>query len=337
MRRRLSVAALAALVAGVLLFRGLPSEELRERRTFLMGTAITIRASAPEAVIDEAVERLRAQERRLSAHLDDSEIGRVNADPPSERTLSPETARLLARALDWSRRSDGAFDPTVLPLMRLWGEDNRDGPPSEKALDEARRHVDWRRVHLEGERLRLEPAMGLDLGGIAKGHGADETARFLRAQGVKRALIDLGGNIVVIGDRPGGGPWRIGIQDPKKPRGQRLGLIEAQNLSVVTSGNYERFFEWGGKRYGHIVDPATGRPAATDLLSVTVVCERSLDGDALATALFVMGKKRALALAKELEGEGYAFILVNDNLVTISPSLADSFHLEATEYALETR
>ncbi|QTX32250.1 FAD:protein FMN transferase [Aminithiophilus ramosus] len=329
---------LAAAIAGILLFRAPDAEELRERRVFLMGTTVTVRGSLSEPLLDETIALLGALERRLSAHLDDSEIGRVNADPSSEHPLSPETAQVLARALYWARRSDGAFDPTVRPLTLLWnGDGTRHRPPSPEAVAEARRHVGWDRVRLDGDILRLEPSMGLDLGGIAKGYGADEAVRFLRDRGVTRAIVDLGGNVVVIGDRPGGGPWRIGIQDPQKERGERLGVLEGRDLSVVTSGNYERFFDWEGKRWGHIVDPATGWPSESDLLSVTVVCEASLDGDALATALFVLGRERALSLKGELEKEGYAFILVGDGLVTISPSLESSFRLESTEYDLETR
>lgn len=335
-KRSLPILALI-LIAAVLFLR--PGERpFEERRAFLMGTAVLVRAQADEAALDETMALLRDLDRSLSAHSESSEIGRANGKSGTEVSLSPRTARLVQRALLWAERTGGAFDPTVLPLTRLWrGDGLEHEPPSPEAVAEALRHVGWSRVRLDGKKLFLEPAMGLDLGGIAKGYGADEAVSLLRHKGVSSALVDLGGNIVVIGERPGGGPWRIGIQDPRKPRGERLGIVEVRDRSVVSSGNYERFLLWQGERYGHIVDPATGFPARSDLEGVTVLSESSLDGDALATALFVLGRERALALTEDLERDGYAFILVGaDRRIDLSPSLTGLFRLEAEEYRLET-
>lgn len=326
-------------LAGALFFRSLPREAPIERRGFMMGTAVSIRALADEETLEAAFGLLHSLDETLSAHLETSEIGRVNAEAGSPTQLSPQTASLLAEALAWAERTDGAFDPTLRPLTRLWSGDGQNHrPPTEEAVARGLGDIGWKRVRLDGDSLLLETAMGLDLGGIAKGHAADETARLLRERHVASALIDLGGNIVVIGGRPDGGPWRIGIQDPRKSRGECLGVVEVRDLSVVSSGNYERFFEWEGRRYGHIVDPSTGCPADSDLSGVTVLSERSLDGDALATALFVMGREKASALAGELEKEGFAFILAGDDgTLYASPSLEGVFRLESKEYRLEER
>jgi thiamine biosynthesis lipoprotein len=163
----------------------------------------------------------------------------------------------------------------------------------------------------------------LDLGGIAKGYAADEVRHILTKNGVKSAMINLGGNIVAIGRRPDGKPWQIGIQNPLQPTGIYLGVISAEDKTVVTSGCNERFFMKDGVRYHHIIDPRTGKPAQSGLLSVTAVCKNSAEADALTTALFILGQEKGLKLLKKFKAE--AIFVKEDLSVFATPGLAKCF------------
>jgi thiamine biosynthesis lipoprotein len=200
--------------------------------------------------------------------------------------------------------------------------------------------VDWRKVELdrEAKTLRLAAAgMRLDLGAIAKGFAADEARRILMSAGVKAAIVDLGGNIYALGEKRDGSPWRIGIQVPRPEsevqRGVYLGVIEGRDITLVTSGVYERFFEKDGLRYHHILDLGTGYPVRNGLVSVTIVSGTSADADALSTSIFALGKRRGLELAERLGG--VAVVMVDeDGRIDLSPSARGMFTLTSEDYAL---
>jgi thiamine biosynthesis lipoprotein len=273
-------------------------------------------------IYDDVFKRLREIEEVFSSSREDSELSRVNsAAGAAPVPVSGEFIEILGRALYYREISGGAFDPAIGPLVKLWGiggENER--VPSEGEIAEALALVRSDMVEIDGEagtvRLAL-PGMALDLGGIVKGYAADEAARIISGAGLKRAMIDLGGNIYALGEKSGGLPWRIGLQNPDGDRGDYIAVIEVKNKSVVTSGVYERYFEAEDssegatpeamKRYHHILDPATGRPAESGLLSATIVSGRSIDGDALSTAAFVLGPERGLSLAESVGVEA-AFV-----------------------------
>lgn len=286
-----------------------------------MGTFVRLAAHGDhrtERLLDEGMALIGSLDATLSLHRGNSEIARLNASAGREPiTVSPATLELLQIALKWARESDGAFDPTVAPLVALWGiGGEQPRVPSKEELKKNARLVDYRDLRISGDTAFLRRAgQGIDLGGIAKGYAADEVALFLRENGVPSALIDLGGNVLAIGTKKDGTQWNIGIQNPGLPRGNALGFLSVSDRSVVTSGAYERFFESGGRRYHHILSPTTGLPAASGIESVTVVSQYSADGDALSTAFFVMGIKKATemlgnlpdieALFVQKEGERY--------------------------------
>jgi thiamine biosynthesis lipoprotein len=191
-------------------------------------------------------------------------------------------------------------------LVSLWGIGG-DNPrvPTQAEIDAVLPLVNWRDVELDRERRSVflrQPGMALDLGGIAKGYAADEAAAIIRKARLARAIIDLGGNIMTLGVRQDGHPWRVGIQNPLDNRGAYIGIVEVRDRTVVTSGVYERNFEADGVLYHHIFSPFDGYPANNGLLSVTIIAGASIDADALSTAVFVMGYERGMALLGSFEG-----------------------------------
>jgi len=182
--------------------------------------------------------------------------------------------------------------------------------------------------------VRLKsPGMRLDLGAIAKGYSADEVASICERHRVKAAVVDLGGNVLVYGAKKDGSPWRVGVQDPKSDRGEYLGLVTGKNMTVVTSGIYERFFIENGVRYHHILDTKTGYPATNGLVSVSIVAERSIDADGLSTSVFALGLENGMKLVKSLPGVNAIFV-DDKNRVFLSPGANKIFSLTNKDYTL---
>lgn len=292
-------------------------------------------ADAVAAALDEAVAACRAYERLLSRTLPHSDIARLNAAGGAPVEVDARTAGLLRAALGYCAASEGAFDVTVGPAVRLW--DFHEGrEPDPAALAEAVRHVGWQNLELwedaggannatgaPGRRrcwARLaDPEAAVDAGGIAKGWIADELTALLAARGIPGYVVNLGGNVAVGGAKPGGGPWRVGIRDPRDPRNPEalLGAVPLAAGSAVTSGVYERSFTTAdGRLCHHVLDPHTGRPAATDVAGVTVVAARSLDAEGFSTTLLALGLERGLALARSRPEIDQAFFVGFDGAVT---------------------
>jgi thiamine biosynthesis lipoprotein len=232
---------------------------------------------------------------------------------------------LVARAI--YRAADGAFDVSLKPVIRAWGfgtpEHEYRVPPDDEIQELlANRSEDvftFPEIDIES----------IDFGGIAKGYASDLAAERLRLKGVKSAMISLGGNVYAVGKRPDGAPWNVAVQDPDDPGGY-IGTLKLTDTSAVTSGGYQRYFERDGKKYHHIIDPATGYPAESGLSSVTVVCESGAVADALSTALFVMGKARALDYWREYgDGQRFDAVLMEDGgTITVTDGLASAFSSE---------
>ncbi|MDR2767976.1 MAG: FAD:protein FMN transferase [Treponema sp.] len=294
--------------------------------------------------------RLFELDRLLSASREDSELALVNRNAGVKPApVSPELMTALSRALYFAGASPGpegkaAFDPTVGPLVKLWGIGSSDERvPAPEEIASALSLVNWRDVilpdHSDGENASAErvllrrTGMALDLGGIAKGYAADELARLLYQKNIPRALIDLGGNIYVYGTRTeAGASWRVGVQNPLDSRGSYLGVLSVRNTSVVTSGVYERFFEAAGKRYHHILDTASGYPVENDLLAVTIIAHSSIDADALSTAAFALGfeKGRELVLRNNAE----ALFVFKDKTIRLTAGARAWFELSDESFRI---
>ncbi|MBR3504421.1 MAG: FAD:protein FMN transferase [Clostridia bacterium] len=272
------------------------------RTFFAMDTVMTVSAPlAGDALLAACEEEVRRLEALFSVTEPDSEIARLNET--GEAALSDDTARVLGFALEEAALTQGALDVTLYPVVRAWGFTTGDyRVPDDDELAALLARVGWTRVELDGGTVRVPEGTMVDLGSVAKGYASDRLAALLREGGVQSALIDLGGNIYGLGAKADGSPWRIGVRDPKDPSGL-AGALSVTDKAVVTSGSYERNFTApDGTVYGHIFDPATGRPAENGLISVTVVGGSGLECDALSTALYVMGPDRACALLETLDG-----------------------------------
>jgi len=275
-----------------------------------------------------------------------SEVARINGALDATvggapLALEPETARVLAAALAVAAASEGAFDITVEPLVRLWGF--LGGPKRVPSAAE----IAALRPRVGRALLALDPASGLaaaragvriDLGGIAKGYAVDCLRDSLLAMGMRDALVDLSGNIALLGAPPGRDTWRLGLRDPAD-REATLGTLRLPRPAVATSGDYEQFFAADGKRYGHILDPRTGWPVDS-LASATVVMDSAMQADAWATALCVLGPSAARRLARERHDLEAILVERRDegpDLVWVEEGLAASFSLDpalAERYAL---
>ncbi len=264
----------------------------------------------------------------LSRTRPDSDIGRLNSAGGAFTACDPRTVEVLREGLCYSESSGGLFDITVGPVSSLWDFHHPEsGIPDREAIEEALRHIGWQGLTVTDEGAQLaDPLAAVELGGIAKGYIADRMAEYLRDRGVTGAVINLGGNVECIGskrpDRPGGDriPFRIGIEYPYSDRKEILGTVEVTDGTVVTSGVYERYIEADGVKYHHILDPSTGWPAQTDLISVTLCAGagRSADCDALATTCILLGREAGLARIEAEEGIEALFIGADGEVCTTS-------------------
>ncbi len=288
---------------------------------FAMDTYMELRVWGPEELVSEAGELLTDLEARLSVTDPDSEISGLNRT--GEADLSADTAALLAESLALCRRTAGALDLTVYPLVRAWGfTGDAFRVPAPDEIEELLARVGYEDVDLTGTHAELPAGAALDLGSVAKGYAGRRIAERLRAAGVTSALLNLGGNVQTVGAKPDGSPWRVAIRDPDGEG--LLGTLDVEDLAVVTSGGYERCFTENGVTYWHILDPATGYPAKNGLVSVTVAGADGLVCDALSTALFVMGPERAADFWRE-SGDFEAVLVTEDGAILITEGLADCF------------
>lgn len=318
---RKSLLSLALLAALLLPCPALASEP---RAFFAMDTVMSVSApEADEALLDACEAEVARLEGLFSVTLPDSEIARLNAEGAA--TLSEDTEAVLAFALATAERTDGALDVTLYPIVRAWGFTTGDyRVPDDAEIAELLSRVGWRQVALEDGVATIPQGVMVDLGAVAKGYASDRLAALLRDDGVSSGLIDLGGNIYCVGPKADGSDWRVGIRDPEDPSGF-VGAVAVRDCAVVTSGSYERYFiAEDGTVYGHIFDPATGRPANSDIVSATVVGVQGLRCDALTTALYVMGLERAAALLPALEGVE-ALLVGADGDLWLTPGLKSAF------------
>ncbi len=294
---------------------------------FAMDTVMSINAcgGSAEEGVKAAARRINELEGLLSVTDENSEIYAVNHLGAS--SVSPGTAELISFALEIADKTNGALDPTIYPILNGWGftADNK-RVPSDDEITKLLENVGFGRVTVNGNSVTLGEGMMLDTGAVAKGYAGDETVRILREHGVSSALVNLGGNVQLIGTKPDGGDWRLGLKDPTGAG--NIGVLTVSDCAVVTSGNYERCFTAeDGTVYGHIIDPANGYPVDNGLLSSTVVASEGKLCDALSTALFVMGEKGATDFWRE--NKNFDVILITDNAeVLITKGIADKFTLD---------
>lgn len=318
----LTIAALAIVgLVGMVLIRFYDDRTTVKRQDVLLDTVVSLEITGKEDVqgaADGAIALIGSLDDALSMYKGSSAISAINEAAGRHAVkVEPDIFGLLQTAKDVASLSDGAFDPTIGSITKLWGIGARmrslDAVPQKAKIDSALQAVGFKGIELsEPDEVYLSrKGVMLDLGAIAKGYASQRVADFLRSHNIESALIDLGGNVQLIGGRPNGEPWRIGIQDPRKKRGEAICALELRDTSAITAGVYERFAEIDGERYTHIFDPRTGYPVRNDFSSVTVVSMNGAEGDALSTALMVMGPQqldRALDLLALFPGVEAVFI-----------------------------
>ena len=325
---------LSALCLALVLLSGCTSvpAQAAERTFFAMDTVMTVRIYGDKALLDAAEDRVKELEALWSVTDEGSEICALNRN--GSAVLSSDAAGLLAGALELCRRTGGALDITIYPVVRLWGFTTGEyAVPEAGVIEELLTRVGYTQVALDeaAGTAALPDGLEVDLGSVAKGYAGDALAALLKARGVESAMLDLGGNIQTVGAKPDGSAWRIGVRAPEGD--DILGVVEVADRAVVTSGGYERYFERDGVRYWHILDPETGAPARSGLQSATVIGESGLLCDALSTALFVMGLDRALEHWREYRDFEAVFVC-DDGSVTVTAGLEDCFALIQTDRAL---
>jgi thiamine biosynthesis lipoprotein len=319
-----------------------PSEFVEDNR-FLLDTVVTIKlyGSGGTEALEGAFSLIDEYEKRLSRHQSESDTAAVNRTRTGIGvTVSSSTLEVLNAALDYARLSGGLFDPSVGPLVDLWGIGG-DTPrvPSDDEIRSILPLVDYRAIEIDPVRSTVtlgKPGMALDLGGIAKGWIADRVAGYLRENGERHILVNLGGNVLVSGGKPDGEPFKIGMQDPFDNRGRYLGVFSLSEGSVVSSGTYERFFESEGIRYHHILDTVSGYPVRNGLAAVTVVSKLSVDGDAMSTTLFAAGIENGLALIRSMDGIEAAFV-TQDGRIVMTSGAAELFKPTSPDLEVEIR
>lgn len=272
-------------------------------------------------LIDGAEALIRSLEAEVSVTQPTSAVSRLNSGGRAE--LSDDAAYLLGSALDICAETGGALDVTLYPAVRAWGFTTQEyRVPEAEELDALLRFVDYRAVNLEGNTVTIPEGAELDLGSVAKGYAGDRVCEMLRENGVESAMLNLGGNVQCLGTKPDGSKWRIAV---KSPEGSGyLGVAEIENAAVITSGGYERYFERDGEVYWHVMDPKTGAPARSGIISATVIGPVGLRCDALSTALFVMGADRAADFWRE-KGDFEAILLTADGKLIYTEGLEGIF------------
>lgn len=312
-------------------------KEPYKQEKFLLGTYTRIRIydKGKEAALKPAFARIEKLGDEITINDKGSEIDEINAQAGIQPVkVTDDIYYLLKEAYAYSVKSNGGFNMTIGAITQLWRIGFADArKPAQAEIDEALKHIDYHKVQFDDQAKTVyltEKGMIIDLGAIAKGYITDEVVKVLQKNKVSTAIVDLGGNVFVVGHSPRGTeePWTIGIQDPNSARGNVLGTIKETNKTVVTSGIYERFLEVDGKKYHHIFDSKTGYPYENDIASVTVVTDKSIDGDGLTTVVFDKGVKAGLEyIEKETPKGTNAIFVTKEGRVYVTDGLKNNFKL----------
>lgn len=308
---------MAGLMVVLLLLSGCSQSREIHKNLFAMDTYMELTAYGSSA--ESALEQAQQELLRLDAMLDrkgEGELARINQE--GEGSVSAETAEILSAALQLAEKTEGAFDPTVGSLMDAWGFYNGQMRVPEKSeLAQALEQVGYEKVSLKDNTVNTNGTL-LDLGGIAKGYAGDRLCQILRQAGITSAILSLGGNVQTVGKKPDGSLWQVAVADPEQPKEYACSLA-VEDQAVITSGGYQRRMIQSGREYHHILDPKTGQPADTGLLSVTVVGDCGMICDALSTALYVMGLEQGTAYWRE-QG-GFEAIFITKDTLYYTPGL----------------
>lgn len=289
---------------------------------FYFDTVISITLYNPneENLIDKCFEMCKEYESLFSRTIINSDISNINNNPCTYVKVSNKTIELIEKGLEYSKLSEGVFDISIGSISALW-DFSSDTPsvPDESQISSALKNVDYKNIFIKDTSIMLNNMDTIiDLGGIAKGYIADELKAFLIENGVKNGIIDLGGNILLIGSKPDNSNYNIGIKKPFTTKNEHILTVKASDKSIVSSGNYERYFYDNNILYHHILDTSTGYPVNNELTSVTIISDKSIDGDALSTTCFALGTKAGIKLIENKNDVEAIFIDSKENITTTS-------------------
>ncbi len=308
---------------------------------FVLGTFGQIRVfTSSEAkgkkAIDKAFKRITEIENTMSASLPNTDVAKINKSAgKSPVKVNPDTLFVINKGIEYEKVTKGTFNITLGSLIELWGiGKDWQKVPTLQEIQEAQKHIDINQLEVKDKKVLIkDPQMLMDLGGIAKGYAVDEAVKVLKESGIKSGFVNLGGDIYVFGDKPDQTPWYIGIQKPVIESSTVMARVNLYNQSIVSSGDYERYFEENDVRYHHIIDPATGYPSDGGIVSVTIISDKAIDGDVLSTSVFILGLEEGLELLEGLDGiEGV--IITNDNSVYTTSGMANKVEILDESYKL---
>jgi thiamine biosynthesis lipoprotein len=314
---------------------------------FAMDTLITITLydfPNSDAVVEKAKERLTTLENQMSVYIEESDVVKINKNAGVKPVkVHEDTFAVIQKAKFYWELTEGAFDITTYPIIKLWDvTGDMERIPTEDEIKEKLDLVNFKWIVLEEESKTVfleKPNMEIDLGGIAKGYIGDELVRLFKEYGVTRGVVNLGGDVKAIGNRTDGTYWRIGVTNPRQEGGgtNYFAIVLANDESVVTSGDYERYmkdiYRETGVRFHHIFDPKTGYPSGKGIISTTVISDNAIDGDALATALFNMDAPKGIDFINGLVGVE-ALIINDEKEIFMTTGMKDKVQILGTEYSV---
>lgn len=333
MKGRLSLLLAGVLAAGAVLTGCGGEKEVSSQssQVFAMDTVmlLTVYGDQAQQGLDQAEQTIQKLEKLWSATDENSEIWALNHSGGNWVELSEDTQEILSRGLELCALTDGELDLTAYSAVQAWGfPTGAYRVPDEAELEQLVGTIDYTQVELDDNQARLPEDMSLDLGAVAKGRLGEVLSQDLKELGVTSALLELGGNIQTVGTKPDGSRWRVGIQDPNSQEGGYLAIVEVADQAVVTSGDYQRYFERDGQTYCHIMDPATAAPADSGVDSVSIVGSDGTVCDALSTALFVMGEEKGAQFWKDHPEMDFEAIFVSqDGSIAVTEGLEEHFTL----------
>ena len=322
-----------------------------QKQLFAMDTYMEFTAYGKnsEKAVDAAIEEVQKLDAMLSAENSKSEVYALNEQGNLQAT--DDLAELILRGKEIYQETDGLFDDTIYPVMKLWGFPTGNyHVPTAAEVQKKLALVDGNKVEIQtrdsdekgrdskekANFVTLGADQEIDFGGIAKGYTGQKLAELFQEYGVSSALVSLGGNIQAIGTKPDGSSWKVGIREPKGGQQDYIGVLSVKNQAVVTSGGYERYFEKNGETYIHIINPRTGYPADGDLLSVTIVSKDGTLADGMSTALYIMGYEKACQFWRQHREEFNVILVTDDGKIHISENLKENFQTECDLEMIES-
>ncbi|AVP54451.1 FAD:protein FMN transferase [Clostridium tetani] len=318
-------------------------EKVITKENYLLDTLIQLKVYGEnsEKATNEAMDAISDIDDIMSPTKPTSDVVKINNNAGKDFVkINENTLEVIKTSIKYSKLSKGNFDITVGPLVKLWGIGTENARvPSKEEIDTTLKLINYENVLIDEKNKSIKlksPKEAIDLGGIAKGFAGDKAREILENKGIKSAYLNLGGNIVTIGNKTDGTPWNIGIQDPLSDRGEYFGIVRVSNKSVVSSGNYERFFIKDNKRYHHILNTKTGYPSESGILSSTIISDKSIDGDALSTITFILGLEKSMEIIENIDGVDAIFVTTDKKVHTTS-NIAKDFKLSSKEYIYEKR